>query len=83
MTDVGEVHFMPALIERCRRAAPAAVSISSRRAGSVNLKEEWKRAVDLAIGPFEDISEALYQRLLFRQPYVSMFRQGHPLRRAR
>ena len=35
--------------------------------------------VDLAIGPFEDISEALYQRLLFRQPYVSMLRRGHPL----
>jgi len=79
MTDVGEVHFMPALIERCRLAAPL-LQISSRRAGGVNLKEEMESGrVDLAVGPFEDISEALYQRLLFRQPYVSMLRRGHPL----
>jgi DNA-binding transcriptional LysR family regulator len=79
MTDVGELHFMPALIERCRVAAPH-LQISSRRAGSIALKEEMESGrVDLAIGPFEDISEALYQRLLFRQPYVSMVRRGHPL----
>lgn len=79
MTDVGEVHFMPALIERCRALAPH-LQLSSRRAGSIALKEEMESGrVDLAIGPFEDISEALYQRLLFRQPYVSMVRRGHPL----
>ena len=79
MTDVGEVHFMPALIERCRGAAPG-LQISSVRAGSILLKEEMESGrVDLAIGPFEDISEALYQRLLFRQPHVSMMRRGHPL----
>ena len=79
MTDVGEVHFMPALIERCRLAAPH-LQISACRAGSIALKEEMESGrVDLAIGPFEDISEALYQRLLFRQPYVSMLRRGHPL----
>ena len=79
MTDVGEVHFMPALIERCRLAAPG-LQLSSVRAGSIALKEEMESGrVDLAIVPFEDISEALYQRLLFRQPYVSMMRRGHPL----
>ncbi|MFC4932841.1 LysR family transcriptional regulator [Massilia sp. GCM10023247] len=79
MTDVGELHFMPALIERCRVAAPG-LQLSSVRAGSIALKEEMESGrVDLAIGPFEDISEALYQRLLFRQPYVSMMRRGHPL----
>lgn len=79
MTDVGELHFMPTLIERCRLAAPR-LQISSVRAGSIALKEEMESGrVDLAIGPFEDISEALYQRLLFRQPYVTMMRRGHPL----
>lgn len=83
MTDVGEVHFMPALIDRCREQAPH-VQLSSVRAGSVQLKEELETGrVDLAIGPFEDISEALYQKLLFRQPYVSMFRKGHPLARGK
>jgi len=79
MTDVGELHFMPTLIERCRLVAPH-LQLSSVRAGSIALKEEMESGrVDLAIGPFEDISEALYQRLLFRQPYVTMMRRGHPL----
>lgn len=79
MSDVGEVYLMPALIERCRVVAPR-VRISSVRAGSISLKEEMESGrVDLAIGAFDDVSEALYQRLLFRQPYVSMFRASHPL----
>ncbi len=79
MTDVGEIYFMPALIERCRLLAPL-VEISSVRAGAAVLKEEMEGGrVDLAVGPFEDISEALYQRQLFRQPYVTMMRKGHPL----
>jgi DNA-binding transcriptional LysR family regulator len=83
MTDVGEVHFMPALIERCRALAPH-VQLSSVRAGGLALKEELESGrVDLAIGPFDNISEALYQRLLFRQPYVSMFRKTHPLARGK
>lgn len=83
MTDVGEVHFMPALIARCRDSAPR-VQLSSVRAAGVRLKEELETGrVDLAIGPFEDISEALYQKLLFRQPYVSMLRKGHPLTRGK
>ncbi|GAB3423144.1 LysR family transcriptional regulator [Massilia agilis] len=83
MTDVGEVHFMPALIERCRALAPR-VQLSSVRAGSIALKEELETGrVDLAVGPFDGISEALFQRLLFRQPYVSMFRKGHALGRGK
>jgi DNA-binding transcriptional LysR family regulator len=79
MTDVGEIYFMPTLIERCKQLAPL-VEISSVRAGTLALKEEMEGGrVDLAVGPFEDISEALYQRQLFRQPYVTMFRKGHPL----
>jgi DNA-binding transcriptional LysR family regulator len=81
MTDVGEVYFMPVLIERCRALAPQ-VQICSLRASSIALKEELETGrVDLAIGAFDDVSEALYQRLLFRQPFVSMFRSGHPLGR--
>lgn len=81
MTDVGEVYFMPTLIERCRQLAPH-VEISSVRVGTLSLKEEMEGGrVDLAVGPFEDVSEALYQRHLFRQPFVAMFRKGHPLAR--
>jgi len=79
MTDVGEVYFMPVLIERCRTMAPN-VEIASVRAGSIGLKDEMETGrVDLAIGAFEDMSDALFQRHLFRQAFVSMFRKGHPL----
>ncbi|QJE02227.1 LysR family transcriptional regulator [Massilia forsythiae] len=79
MTDVGEVYFMPVLIERCRAVAPQ-VEIASQRANALALKDEMETGrVDLAIGAFEDMSEALFQRQLFRQGFVSMFRAGHPL----
>jgi DNA-binding transcriptional LysR family regulator len=79
MTDVGEVYFMPVLIERCRASAPN-VEIASIRANGLTLKDDMETGrVDLAIGAFEDVSEALYHRALFRQPFVSMFRKDHPL----
>ncbi|WP_039785942.1 LysR substrate-binding domain-containing protein [Herbaspirillum huttiense] len=79
MTDVGEVYFMPRLIEACAEVAPG-VSLSTVRAGAIDLKSEMEAGrVDLAIGAFDNLSEALYQRRLFRQEYVSMFRIGHAL----
>jgi len=79
MTDVGEVYFMPVLIERCRACAPH-VEIASIRANGLTLKDDMETGrVDLAIGAFEDVSEALYHRALFRQRFVSMFRKDHPL----
>lgn len=79
MTDVGEVYFMPVLIERCRTVAPN-VEIASLRANGLTLKDDMETGrVDLAIGAFEHVSEALYHRALFRQPFVSMFRKDHPL----
>lgn len=79
MTDVGEVYFMPVLIERCRAGAPS-VEIASVRANGLTLKDDMETGrVDLAIGAFEDVSDALYHRALFRQRFVSMFRKDHPL----
>ncbi len=79
MTDVGEMYFMPRLIEACAAAAPQ-VDIASVRAGLVDLRTEMEAGrVDLAIGAFDDAPAVLYQRRLFRQAYVSMFRRGHPL----
>jgi DNA-binding transcriptional LysR family regulator len=79
MTDVGEVYFMPVLIDRCRAIAPN-VEIASIRANGLTLKDDMETGrVDLAIGAFEDVSEALYHRALFRQRFVSMFRKDHPL----
>lgn len=79
MTDVGEVYFMPVLVDLCRRLAPQ-IGLATVRASSIDLKAEMETGrVDLAIGAFDDISGALYQRRLFQQNYVCMLRSGHPL----
>jgi DNA-binding transcriptional LysR family regulator len=79
MSDVGEMYFMPRLIEACARLAPQ-VDIASVSAGLVDLRTEMEGGrIDLAIGAFANAPAVLYQRRLFQQAYVSMFRQGHPL----
>ena len=79
MTDVGEMYFMPRLIERCAALAPR-VDIASVRLGTIDLRDEMEAGrVDLALGAFEDAPGTLFQRRLFRQSYVSMYRVGHPL----
>jgi DNA-binding transcriptional LysR family regulator len=78
MTDVGEMYFMPLLIELLKKTAPQ-LGIKTVRAGALDLKSEMEMGrVDLAIGAFEDMSGSLFQRRLFKQNYVCMFRAGHP-----
>jgi DNA-binding transcriptional LysR family regulator len=79
MTDVGEIYFMPILVEQCRRFAPQ-IQIATVRASSVDLMAEMEVGrVDLAIGAFDEVSGALYQRRLFQQDYVCLYRKNHPL----
>jgi DNA-binding transcriptional LysR family regulator len=79
MTDVGELYFMPLLVAHFAKFAPS-IGVSAVRAGNINLKEELESGrIDLALGAFEKVSSALYQRRLFRQPFVLMFRRGHAL----
>jgi DNA-binding transcriptional LysR family regulator len=57
---------------------PVSKSLGARRRD--RLKDDLEAGrVDLAIGPFDHVSEALVQRRLFRQPYVSMCAADHPL----
>ncbi|WP_200919917.1 LysR family transcriptional regulator [Duganella sp. Leaf126] len=80
MTDVGEVYFMPVLIDLLRQRAPKVQVSTVRVAGATDLKREMEVGrVDLAVGAFDDASPALYQRRLFEQQYVTMFRKGHAL----
>jgi DNA-binding transcriptional LysR family regulator len=79
MTDVAEIYFMPPLIAHCQAVAPR-IRLATVRPGGVDLKAEMEAGrIDVAIGAFETLSSALYQRRLFRQHYVTMFRAGHPL----
>lgn len=83
MTDIGEIVFLPALVERLRQEAPG-VSLRTVRTTSTNLREEMEAGkVDLAIGPLPQLKAGFFQRRLFKQRYVCLFRKGHPLDRRR
>src|SRR4030095_15639063 len=79
MTDIGEIYFLPALMEKLRSDAPG-VSVSTVRNTAVNLKDEMEAGkVDLAIGLLPQLQAGFFQRRLFRQRYVCLFRKGHKL----
>lgn len=79
MTDIGEVYFLPGLMEVLRKQAPG-VTVSTVRNTSVNLQDEMEGGhVDLAIGLLPQLKSGYFQRRLFAQRYVCMFRKGHPL----
>lgn len=81
MTDIGEIYFLPDLMKRLSKVAPG-VTISTVRNHTVNLREEMESGrVDLAIGFMPDLKAGFFQRRLFRQRYVCIFRKGHPLAR--
>ncbi len=81
MTDLGEIHFLPKLMSRLGEIAPG-VTISTVRNTSDNLADDLEAGrVDIAIGLLPQLKGGFFQRLLFRQRYVCVLRQGHPLDR--
>ncbi|MDF3833206.1 LysR family transcriptional regulator [Cupriavidus basilensis] len=83
MTDIGEIYFLPALIERMGREAPA-MTLSTVRNTAINLKDELEAGkVDLAIGLLPQLKAGFFQRRLFTQSYVCVMRRGHRLDKRR
>lgn len=81
MTDIGEIVFLPALVERLSREAPG-ISLNTLRNTAGNLREDMESGrVDLAIGLLPQLKANFFQRQLFRQRYVCLFRSGHALDR--
>jgi DNA-binding transcriptional LysR family regulator len=79
MTDIGEIYFLPKLMERLAAQAPG-VTISTVRNTAVNLQDEMEAGhVDLAIGFLPQLKSGYFQRRLFKQRYVCLFRKGHAL----
>jgi len=79
MTDIGEIVFLPRLVERLGREAPGVV-LNTVRNAAVNLRDDMESGkVDLAIGLLPQLKAGFFQRRLFRQRYVCLFRQGHRL----
>jgi len=79
VTDIGEIYFLPALMEELAQVAPG-VTMSTVRNTAVNLRDEMEAGhIDLAIGLLPQLKAGFFQRRLFRQRYVCMFRKGHRL----
>lgn len=83
MTDIGEIYFLPAMIDRLHREAPG-VSVSTVRNTAINLRDALESGkVDLAIGLLPQLKAGFFQRRLFSQRYVCLMRQGHRLDKRR
>lgn len=83
MTDIGEIVFLPALVDRLSREAPG-VMLNTVRNTAATLRDDMESGkVDLAIGLLPQLKAGFFQRRLFRQRYLCLFRRGHPLDRPR
>jgi DNA-binding transcriptional LysR family regulator len=83
MTDIGEIYFMPALIERLRSEAPR-VTLSTVRNTATTLRDDLESGkVDMAIGLLPQLKAGFFQRRLFSQSYACLMRRGHRLDKKR
>ena len=79
MTDIGEIYFLPALMEELAQVAPG-VRMNTVRNNAVNLRGEMESGqVNLALGLLSQLKAGFLQRRLFKQQYVCMFPKGHRL----
>ncbi len=83
MTDIGEIVFLPRLMQALQAEAPQ-VSIHTVRNAAVATRDDMIRGeVDLAVGWLPDLRAGFHQRRLFEQRYVCLMAAGHPLSRGR
>jgi DNA-binding transcriptional LysR family regulator len=84
LSDVGEMVFLPKLLERLRSRAPNA-SIRSVSMPPDELADGLESAdVDLAIGYFPDLRrQSFFQQRLFTHHFACLLRAKHPMRRQR
>ena len=84
LSDVGEMVFLPKLLERLRAHAPNA-SIRSMSMPPDELAEGLESGgVDLAIGYFPDLRrQSFFQQRLFSHHFACLLRAGHRMRRQR
>ncbi|WP_175998235.1 LysR family transcriptional regulator [Burkholderia stabilis] len=72
LTDLGEIAFLPELMSHFQREAPNC-TLRSIHVPSAELAQTLESgAADLAIGARSNVSDQLYQQLLFTQPFVTL-----------
>jgi len=81
MSDLGQVEFLPPLVERVQRLAPdvrleaVAVDIEDIADGL------GSGALDIAVGFLPGLGAPIARRALFRDPYLCLMRADHPVER--
>jgi DNA-binding transcriptional LysR family regulator len=79
MSDLGQVEFLPPLIERVQRVAPGvrleAVALDVEDIGDALAAG----TLDLAVGFLPGLGQPVRRQPLFRDPYVCLMRADHPL----
>lgn len=79
MTDVGEIYFLPVLMNALAQVAPG-VTLRCVPVADAGLRDDMASGrVDLALGPLPQLQAGFFQQALFRQRYVALMRVGHPL----
>ena len=79
MTDVGEMYFLPVLMDALAQAAPG-VTLNVVAVTNASLKDDMVCGrTDLALGLLPQLQAGFFQQALFRQPYVCLMRKDHPL----
>lgn len=79
MTDVGEMYFLPVLMDMLDQQAPG-VTLRVVPVTSDSLKDDMTSGrIDVALGLLPQLQAGFFQQALFRQDYVCLMRQAHPL----
>lgn len=78
MSDLGQVEFLPPIVERVQSAAPG-VRLEAAAADLEHIGDALGGgALDLAVGFLPGLGAPIKRRVLFRDPYVCLMRAGHP-----
>ena len=78
LTDVGEIAFLPPLLERLQLEAPG-VRVETQHLPQDEVGDALASGeVDLALGFLPELSQGIVQKRLFRDRYVCLVRADHP-----
>jgi DNA-binding transcriptional LysR family regulator len=80
MSDLGQIEFLPPLVERVQRAA-AGVRLEAVALDVEDLADALATgALDLAVGFLPGLGPPVRRRALFRDPYLCLMRADHPIK---
>ena len=78
MSDLGQIEFLPPLVERVQHAAPH-VRLEAVAADLEHIADALGTgALDMAVGFLPALGPPIARRTLFRDPYVCLMRADHP-----